>query len=199
MAKRDKGGGAERPQALAGVPPELERWALAGTAPQRQSRSPGNRPSRPGARRATQRAARGLSRTVRNALPDSMGGGIAATAAVAIGAALIEVELLPGILLGAGAMLLGKAWPRLGKSARPMLKSVVAAGLSGYEKSRAAAAGAAGQTRQVIGEMRRQVAPPARKPSRPPGRRARGAAAAVAKEGASAAASAAPEMAAEAL
>jgi len=195
MAKRVKGGDTERPQALAGVPRELERWALADTAPQRQSRSRGSRQS---PRRVAQRTTRGLSNTVRSALPDSMGG-VAATAAVVLGAALIEVELVPGILLGAGAMLLGKALPRLGTSARPMLKSVIAAGLSAYEKSRAAAAGAAGQTRQVIGEVRRHAAPSAPTSSRPSRRRVRGAASAVAKEGASAAAGAAPEIATEAL
>lgn len=197
MPKRVKGA-AERPQALAGVPRELERWALGEAQPQRRSRS---RPSRPSARRAGSAAARtlrGVTSTVQRALPDSTGG-VAATAALALGAALIEVELLPGILLGAGAMLLGAALPRLRASARPMFKSVVAAGLAAYDSSRRAVAGAAGQMEEMMGEVRREAAPKARAPARSSRRRSRGAASQVAELGASAAAGAVPEVAAEAL
>lgn len=199
MVKRVKGGRSERAQALAGVPEELERWARGESAPRRQSRSrsKADAPQRRAGRASSTTASR-LTDTMRNAMPESMGG-VAATAAVAIGAALIEVELLPGILLGAGAILLGKALPVLGESARPMLKSAIAAGWQAYDKSRAAVASAAGQVQDVAAQVRREAAPGARAPARPTRKRTRAAGSKVARQGASAAAGALPEVAADAV
>lgn len=81
-------------------------------------------------------------------------GGIAAAVAVGLGAALMEAELLPGILLGAGAMLLGRVFPQLNEGIRPMLKSAIGASLSLTDKTRSLFAEATEQVHDVVAEVR---------------------------------------------
>ncbi len=55
---------------------------------------------------------------------------VATVAAIVVGAALIEVELIPGLIIGAGAVLLGKLFPELGDHVRPAIKGVCELALS---------------------------------------------------------------------
>jgi hypothetical protein len=54
-----------------------------------------------------------------------VGKAVAAVAVVAVGAALFEVALLPGIALGAAAVAAPKYLPRLGGALNPLFKSTV--------------------------------------------------------------------------
>jgi hypothetical protein len=83
-------------------------------------------------------------------------GGVATAAVIGIGAALIEVELLPGILIGAGAILLGKMFPEIGSLARPMLKGVVRAGLSASQKLREVVAEANEEVHDLVAEVKHE-------------------------------------------
>src|ERR1700736_5994277 len=66
----------------------------------------------------------------------SLGSKVATVALVGLGAALIEVELIPGILLGVAAMLAPDVMPKLGRILRPMVKGTVRAGYAFAEKTR---------------------------------------------------------------
>jgi hypothetical protein len=85
-------------------------------------------------------------------------GGVATAAVIGIGAALIEVELLPGIIIGAGAILLGKMFPEIGCYARPMLKGVVRAGLSASQKLREVVAEANEEVHDLVAEVQHERA-----------------------------------------
>lgn len=61
---------------------------------------------------------------------------VATVALVGLGAALIEVELVPGILLGVAAMAMPNLLPKLGKAIRPLLKETVRAGYSLASRAR---------------------------------------------------------------
>jgi hypothetical protein len=81
-------------------------------------------------------------------------GGIATAVAVGVGAALLEAELIPGILVGAGAVLLGKMFPQVRNAMRPMVKSAVGAGLALADKAREMMAEANEQMQDVVAEVR---------------------------------------------
>jgi hypothetical protein len=80
-------------------------------------------------------------------------GGVATAAVIGIGAALIEVELIPGLIIGAGAILLGKMFPDIGSYARPMLKAAVRAGLSASQKLREVVAEANEEVHDLVAEV----------------------------------------------
>ena len=83
-------------------------------------------------------------------------GGVATAAVIGIGAALIEVELIPGLIIGAGAILLGKMFPEIGSYARPMLKGVVRAGLSAGQKLREVVAEANEEVHDLVAEVKHE-------------------------------------------
>lgn len=85
-------------------------------------------------------------------------GGVATAAAIVVGAALIEVELIPGLIIGAGAILLGKLFPELGGYVRPVVKSAVRAGFSMSEKARAVMAEANEQVHDLVAEVKHEQA-----------------------------------------
>jgi hypothetical protein len=85
-------------------------------------------------------------------------GGVAAAAAIVVGAALIEVELVPGLIIGAGAILLGKLFPELGAYARPAIKSAVRAGFSMTQKAREVMAEASEQVHDLVAEVKHEQA-----------------------------------------
>lgn len=94
---------------------------------------------------------------------NEVGSKIATVAAIGIGAALIEAELIPGILIGIGAMLAPKLVPQLGSALRPLVKSVVKAGYSLAEKGREIAAETSEQIQDIVAEVKaehEQVSPP---------------------------------------
>lgn len=74
-------------------------------------------------------------------------------AAVAVATALIEAELLPAVLIGAGAALLPKLLPGVGYALRPVLKTVIRAGYSAVNTAQQWAAEASEQVQDVVAEV----------------------------------------------
>ena len=154
MVKRVARAGSERPKAFAG---SLKSEAGSPRSASRSSRS------RTAAADATQGAvpsvtdtidgASGALRRGADALSGEMGG-LATAAVIGVGAALIEAELVPGIVLGAAAMLLGKVFPQLNEGVRPLMKAAVGAGLAVADKTRTLLAEAGEQMQDVVAEVR---------------------------------------------
>lgn len=78
---------------------------------------------------------------------------VAAAAAIVVGAALIEVELIPGLVIGAGAILLGKVFPELGSYVRPALKGAIRAGFFMTQKAREVMAETTEQMHDLVAEV----------------------------------------------
>lgn len=74
-------------------------------------------------------------------------------AAVAVATALVEAELLPAVLIGAGAALLPKLLPGVGYALRPVLRTVVRAGYSAVTAAQQWAAEAGEQVQDVVAEV----------------------------------------------
>jgi len=85
---------------------------------------------------------------------NELGSRIATVAAIGIGAALIEAELIPGILIGIGAMLAPKLVPKLGSALRPLVKSAVRAGYALVDKGRELAAETGEQLQDIVAEVK---------------------------------------------
>lgn len=85
---------------------------------------------------------------------NELGTRVATIAAIGIGAALIEVELIPGILIGIGAMLAPKFFPRLGTALRPIVKGAVRAGYALVDKGRELAAETSEQLQDIVAEVK---------------------------------------------
>lgn len=83
-------------------------------------------------------------------------GGVATAAAIVVGAALIEIELIPGLVIGAGAILLGKLFPEMGGYVRPVVKSAVRAGFSATQKIREIMAEANEQVHDLVAEVKHE-------------------------------------------
>lgn len=122
-----------------------------------------DKPDQPGkqteTRSAPARAANGMRRS--NGQSHGQVGGVAGdvsavTAAVAVGvaAAMLEAELLPGIAIGAAAMLVGKMFPRIARAFRPVAKTVVRAGVAVADKGREMVAETGEQMQDMVAEVR---------------------------------------------
>lgn len=83
-------------------------------------------------------------------------GSVVTAAAVVVGAALIEVELIPGIIIGAGAILLSKLFPQVGRYVRPAIKGAVRAGFSMAQKAREVVAEASEQVHDLVAEVKHE-------------------------------------------
>jgi ribosomal protein L29 len=83
-------------------------------------------------------------------------GAVGTAAAIVVGAALIEVELIPGLIIGAGAILLGKLFPELGSYVRPAIKGVVRAGFAASQKAREVMAEASEQVQDLVAEVKQE-------------------------------------------
>ncbi len=79
---------------------------------------------------------------------------VATVAAVALGVALIEVELIPGMLIGVAAMVAPNLLPRMGNALRPFLKSAVRAGYTIVEKTKETVSEASEQMQDIVAEVR---------------------------------------------
>jgi Protein of unknown function (DUF5132) len=75
-------------------------------------------------------------------------------AAVGVAAALIEVELIPGMLLGVAAMLAPNLLPKVGNALRPVVKSAVRAGYNVAAKTRESVAEASEQFQDIVAEVK---------------------------------------------
>jgi hypothetical protein len=87
-------------------------------------------------------------------------GSVAAATAIVVGAALIEVELIPGLIIGAGAILLGKLFPELGSYVRPAIKGAMRAGFSMSQKAREVMAEASEQVHDLVAEVKHEQEEP---------------------------------------
>ena len=84
---------------------------------------------------------------------DDLGSKLATVAVVGLGVALIEAELLPGMLIGIGAMLAPDLMSKLGTGLRPLLKSAVRAGYALAEKAKETVAEASEQYQDMMAEV----------------------------------------------
>jgi hypothetical protein len=90
---------------------------------------------------------------------DMVGGdaaSVATAAAIVVGAALIEVELIPGLIIGAGAILLGKLFPEMGAYVRPAIKGAVRAGFFMTQKAREVMAETSEQVHDLVAEVKHE-------------------------------------------
>ena len=83
-----------------------------------------------------------------------IGTGLATAAVIGLGAALIEVELIPGLLLGVAAMAFPKLVPSVGRSVRPFMHSAIKAGYKATHKTREWMAEAGEQVSDMVAEVR---------------------------------------------
>lgn len=79
---------------------------------------------------------------------------IAAVAVVAVGAALFETALLPGLALGVAAVAAPKYLPRLGASLNPLFRSTVRGTYKLAQKSREMFAEAHEQVNDIVAEVK---------------------------------------------
>ena len=80
--------------------------------------------------------------------------GLATAAVVGVGAALIEIELIPGLLLGVAAMVAPELVPKVGRSLRPLVRSAIKSGYAATRKTREWAAEAGEQISDMVAEVR---------------------------------------------
>jgi hypothetical protein len=78
---------------------------------------------------------------------------IATVAAVGLGVALIEVELIPGMLIGVAAVLAPSLLPKIGNALRPVFKYAVRAGYAIAERTKQAVSEASEQVQDIVAEV----------------------------------------------
>ncbi|MGO9134205.1 MAG: DUF5132 domain-containing protein [Methylovirgula sp.] len=81
---------------------------------------------------------------------------VAIAGAIGVGAALIEASLIPGILIGAAAILAPKYLPGVREKMRPLLKSTIRGAYRLSEKTREAFAEAQEQVQDIMAEARHE-------------------------------------------
>jgi len=105
-------------------------------------------------------AVNGEAKTAAQAKQDELVGKVATVAVVGVGAALISVELIPGLLIGAAAAFLPNFMPKLGQSLRPAMRSTVRAGYKFARKTREVFAEAGEQVQDMVAEARLEQTQP---------------------------------------
>lgn len=80
--------------------------------------------------------------------------GLATAAVVGIGAALIEVEWIPGLLLGVAAMVAPELVPKAGRGLRPLVRSAIKNGYAATRKTLEWVAEAGEQISDMVAEVR---------------------------------------------
>jgi hypothetical protein len=83
---------------------------------------------------------------------NDMVGKIATIAVIGVGAAIISVELIPGMLIGVAAAFL----PGIGPKIRPFMKSTIRAGYAAMKRTREMVAEASEQVQDVVSEARNE-------------------------------------------
>jgi hypothetical protein len=103
---------------------------------------------------------------------NSLSSKVATVAIIGLGAALIEAELIPGMLIGAAAVLAPSLFPKLGTALRPLIKATVKAGYALAAKTRETMAEAGEQLQDIVAEAKAEaehgndtVAPASSKPT----------------------------------
>jgi hypothetical protein len=90
-------------------------------------------------------------------IPDGLVEDVSAVATAAIvgtAAAVIESELIPGILIGAATMLVGKMFPRVTRGMRPVAKMIIRGGIAISDKAREVVAETGEQFQDIVAEAR---------------------------------------------
>ena len=104
-------------------------------------------------------------------LPDDRNDEVVTVAAtvgiVAVGVALFEVALLPGMAIGVAAMLAPKYVPKMGEALTPMFKSTVRGAYKFGQKTREMVAEAKEQVHDIVAEVHAEddIAKAAQKPA----------------------------------
>jgi hypothetical protein len=83
-------------------------------------------------------------------------GKVAIAGVIGVGAALIEASLIPGIIIGAAAVIAPKVVPHIGSSLRPLFKSTIRGAYKLTEKTREAFAEAQEQVQDIMAEARHE-------------------------------------------
>lgn len=83
---------------------------------------------------------------------------LATAAVVATVAAVVKAELLPGILLGVGAMMVAKLFPGIADQIRPLLKSTIGMGYKAAGKTQSMIAEASDHAQDMLAEIRAEAA-----------------------------------------
>jgi hypothetical protein len=77
-----------------------------------------------------------------------------------VGAALVEVALIPGMVIGAAAILAPKYAPQVGATLQPLFRSLVRGAYKFGRKAREAAAEATEQVHDIVAEVHAEAAAP---------------------------------------
>jgi Protein of unknown function (DUF5132) len=83
-------------------------------------------------------------------------GTVAIAGAIGVGAALIEASLIPGLIIGAVAVLAPKVVPGIGTRLRPLVKSTIRGAMKLTEKTREAFAEAHEHVQDIMAEARHE-------------------------------------------
>ena len=102
----------------------------------------------------TQTPAATTAQAMTNEVGSTLGNKALTVAAVGVAAALIEVELIPGMLLGVAAMLMPNLLPRIGSGLRPLVKGAVRAGYGVADRARETIAEAGEQFQDIMAEVK---------------------------------------------
>jgi len=84
----------------------------------------------------------------------------ATVAVIGLGVALIEAELIPGMIIGAAAVLAPDLVPKLGRGLRPFIKGMMKAGYSLAQKARETAAEANEHLQDIAAEVKAEQSHP---------------------------------------
>ncbi len=91
-----------------------------------------------------------------NQANDDVAAKVAVAGVIGVGAALIEASLIPGILIGAAAVLAPKYLPGIRERIRPLFKSTIRGAYRLTEKTREAFAEAQEQVQDIMAEARHE-------------------------------------------
>ena len=83
-------------------------------------------------------------------------GKVAIAGVIGVGAILIEASLLPGIIIGAAAILAPKVVPEVGTRLRPLFKSTIRGAMKLTDKTREAFAEAQEHVQDIMAEARHE-------------------------------------------
>ena len=100
-----------------------------------------------------------VERTSAAPVDETAGSKLATVAAIGIGVALIEAELIPGMLIGIAAMLAPNFLPKLGSGLRPLLKGAVRAGYAFVDRTKETVAEASEQLQDIVAEVKSEQRP----------------------------------------
>jgi hypothetical protein len=81
---------------------------------------------------------------------------VAIAGVIGVGAALIEASLIPGLIIGAAAVLAPKFVPEIGSRLRPLAKSTIRGAMKLTEKTREAFAEAHEHVQDIMAEARHE-------------------------------------------